>query len=112
MDMADGRKDPRQGLNRGVVRRQLNRSLLNDDRSVCFIDILILAIVDTICRDIERSRPGGRRSRAPWVVRRCSRKWNEREDGDDEKAPPADPRGRTRHASHEPVTVHSHALPL
>ena len=57
MDMTDGSKDPRQGLNSGVVRRQLNRSLLNDDRSVCFVDVLILAIVDTVSRDIERSRP-------------------------------------------------------
>src|SRR6185437_4231594 len=112
MDMADGGENPRQGLNGGMVGRQLNRSLLNDDRSVCFVNVLILSIVDTLCGDIEGIRSSGRCSSTRWVVCRLSRKWNERENGDDENAPPADPRERTRHASHESVTAHSRALPL
>src|SRR5215217_3454322 len=91
-----------------MIRSEPDRALHNDHRSIGFVHIFLLAVLDSRRGNVEGQRAGSTGT-ILFGSRPCG-KWKKQEEKEEEN-PPTDPEGRIGQASPEAVRAHGHAWP-
>src|SRR5689334_10347892 len=90
-----------------MVGRQMNGPLIDHDRTIGLVNVLILEIVDTVGLHFQRRRTGPRLSGRTGLGRQGRQRKNSEQQYSGQAA--KDSRHHSRHLNHEAETIHSRA---